>query len=285
MGGFLSHVLGWRCALVIGAVVAVAAPANAETLTERLLSDSGDGRLDNFDFVAAALIASGVEDECELGGWLDAYVERRDESLDNIPHGPPVERLQAIHAALHGRILTGDYQIEASDLRLALSRGDFNCLSSLAIYFDLCQAAGQATEIWLARGHVYLVSANEHGAAAVIEPGAIWAGQQSSRQLRARHITPVELLGKFYYNRGVQALKNREFAAGLDLLQSSLKLDPADSDARANLVAGLNNWAVERFRAKRYADAVPLIEQGLRLDPAFAPLIANERLVRARLSE
>jgi hypothetical protein len=285
MAGVISRVSWPWCALGLGAFLLFAAPTHAQTLSDRLLADARDGRLDEFEFLAAALIASGVEDECELEGWMDSFTERSAELLNAVSDTPANQRLRIIHAALHAAVLNGQYEATATDLRLALSRGDFNCLSSLAVYLDLCHGSDLHVEIWLARGHVFLRAA-ANGEAAVIEPGTSqWESRWHARQPFGRQITPVELLGKFYYNRGVQALKDREFATGLDLLQISLVLDPTDSDARANLVAGLNNWAVEHFRAKRYGDAASLIEEGLLLAPSFAPLIANERLVRAKLGE
>jgi tetratricopeptide (TPR) repeat protein len=284
----------WRwCAVALFALARLAAPVSADNLSgrllnnlgERLLDDLRDGRLDEFDFLTAALVAGGAEDECELSGWLDCYADHRRHLLDSLPTSPPVEQLRAIHDALHEQILKGKYRTAASDLRLALSNGDFNCLSSLAIYFDLCQAADVPVEIWLARGHVFLRAGLE-GKTIVIEPGMTeWSIRTTARRHCVRQITPVELLGKFYYNRGVELLKDRQFDKGIELLETSLAIDPADADARANLVAGLNNWAVEHCRADRYGDAAALIEQGLQLDPAFAPLIANEQLVRAKLSK
>jgi tetratricopeptide (TPR) repeat protein len=116
-----------------------------------------------------------------------------------------------------------------------------------------------------------------------IEPGTPdWDSPAMVRRNGLRRISLVELLGKFFYNRGVELLKAQQFAEGIELLRISLDLDPADSDARANLVAGLNNWAVEYLRTGRYEDAAGLIEQGLFFDPGFAPLIANEQLVRVK---
>jgi tetratricopeptide (TPR) repeat protein len=285
MAGLVLRVLYWQWAVAISAASLLAAPVAAANPSERALHDTRDGRLNEFDFFTVALIAGGVQDECELSGWLDWYAEQRAPLLDSLPEGPPIERLRAIHDALHEQILTGKYQIAASDVRLALSHGDFNCLSSLAIYFDLCQAAGLKVEICLARGHVFL-RALADGGAVVIEPGTPqWNGRTVARRHRVRQITPVELLGKFYYNRGVELLKDRQFAEGIELLETSLQLDPADGDARANLVAGLNNWAVDRCQANCYDDAAALIKQGLVIDPTFAPLIANEQFVRAKLGQ
>jgi tetratricopeptide (TPR) repeat protein len=290
MAGFGWRILLSRCALGCTALWLAALPAAGQSLPDRLLADAKGGRLDEFDFVAAALVASGVDDECELGGWLDTYFERRTALLDDLrlnelPADPPSSRLTAIHAALHKTLLTGDYHAGGSDLRLALAHGDFNCLSSLAIYFDLCEAAGLKVEIWQQRGHVFLRSGSG-GSEISIEPGAReCAAPRAVRHSQARRITPIELLGKFYYNRGVQLLQDRRFADGLDLLRTSATLDPGDSDARANIVAGLNNWAVERCQSQRYDQAAALIQRGLALDPTFAPLVANEQLVRAKLGQ
>jgi len=271
------------CALALAWLLLVAPAALAESLSDRLLADARDGRLDDLDFVAAALIAGGTDDECELTGWLDSYAEHRSRLLREVSGFAAPERLPAIHSALHQRLLTGEYRLVASDLRVTLSAGDYNCLSSLVLCWDLCRASDLDLEIWLVRGHVFLRANTETGST-VVEPGSPqWTSQSAVRRTTARQITPVELLGKFYYNRGVELLRDRQYAEGIELLKTSLALDPADDDARANLVAGLNNWAVEHCRAARYDAAAALIGQGLSLDPDFAPLVANEQLVRAKL--
>ncbi len=273
------------CALALCGLLLLASPALAQLPSDRLLADARAGRLDELDFLEAALIAGGASDECELIGWLDSYAERRQAIVAATSGLTTPDRLAAIHAALHQRVLTGEYQIAASDLRLALSIGHYNCLSSLALYLDLCRAADLELEIWLVRGHVFLRT-NMEGGAAVIEPGSPqWASRSAARRSGARQITPVELLGKFYYNRGVELLRDRQYSEGIELLKVSLALDSDDDDARANLVAGLNNWAVEHCQADRYAAAAALIGQGLSLAPDFAPLVANDQLVRARLGK
>jgi tetratricopeptide (TPR) repeat protein len=268
------------CAGVLILLAMAVGPVHGGDLTERLLDDARDGQLNEFDFVTAALVAGGIDDECELQGWLDRYLDCRESLLGSLPTSEPWQQLEAIHEALHEQLLSGKYDATASDLRLTLDHGDFNCLSSLAVYLDLCQACELPVQIWLARGHVFLRAVGEDGPVD-IEPGTPeWESRAMVRRNGLRRITIVELLGKFFYNRGVELLKAQQFAEGIELLRISLDLDPADSDARANLVAGLNNWAVEYLRTGRYEDAAGLIEQGLFFDPGFAPLITNEQLVR-----
>ena len=281
----LIRYLGWHCALLASVgLLGLAATARAETLSEHLLADAVDGRLDSLDFAAACLVASGVENPRELAAWQDLYAIRRAELVAAVELA--TEPLpSAIHAELHERLLTGRYRADSSDLRSTIRDGDYNCLSALALYYDCCSAAGLEVEIWLGRGHVSArLSAHP---SKNIEPGAThWVTRPISDSYEpARHLSPVELLGKFYYNRGVEQLQQARFEEGLALLETSTRLDPHDKDAQGNFLAGLNNWAVSRLRDRQYEHAATLIERGLARDAAFAPLVANERLVRAMLGK
>src|ERR1044072_2105182 len=133
---------GWW--LVFMALLPCAARVQAQSLSDMLLKDVADGRLDQFDFFTAALIAGGVDEPAELTKCRDDYRQRRGELLARLPH----KRLEAIHAAMHLRFLTGGYQHDASDVRRTLARGEYNCLTALVIYVDLCRAAGLDIEIW-----------------------------------------------------------------------------------------------------------------------------------------
>ena len=78
MAGLVCRFAACCCALAIGARAVAAAPGARDTLTQRLVADARDGQLDDFDFLAAALVASGVKDDRELTGWaLDSRMEVR----------------------------------------------------------------------------------------------------------------------------------------------------------------------------------------------------------------
>jgi hypothetical protein len=267
-----------------------------ETLNGQLLADARDARLDRFDFVTACLIAGGVSETGELAELRSRYDELTARiELPSLASFPREELAAELQRRLHREILIGDYHSTASDLRLTIGHGDYNCLSAVAIYWDLCRAAGIELSIWSQPGHVF-VGESQFGAR--IDPGSMAVpGQQEqsgtgklthpARQQNAqpvRRITPTQLLGKFYYNRGVQLLQEGEYAEGLTLIRASLALDPADAEARANLLAGINNWAAELAGRNEFAAAGTLIEQGLAIDAEYAPLIANERYVRERIA-
>jgi len=283
MAGLVCRFVACFCALAIAAQASGAAPACAAPLRQRLVADARDGRLDDFSFLAAALVASGVEDECELAGWLELIADQRATALELAIDTPVSPR--TLHAALHEVILRGSYDRAASDVRRPLTGGDYNCLSALAIYLDLCQTCEIQTEIRLSRGHVSLVARAE-GRTVAVEPGSpLWKPRRAGTADECRRISEVELLSKVYYNRGVEALKAGQFESGIQLLETSLAIDPDDEDAHANLAAGLNNWAVEHCRAKRYEEAATMIQRGRAVDPLFGPLAANERLVRILLGD
>src|SRR5947209_4221352 len=98
--------------------------------------------------------------------------------------------------------------------------------------------------------------------------------RQASTVRDSRTISVVQLLAKFYYNRGVEALKAGQFESGIQLLETSLAIDPADDDAHANLAAGLNNRAVEHCRNGQYEEAAAVVLRGRAVDPACGPLLA-----------
>jgi tetratricopeptide (TPR) repeat protein len=234
------------------------------------------------DFLRCALIAGGASDAAEAAKWETVYERAQREILTNelLALASPT-RPFAIQRGLHERLLTGKYQAAASDLRVVLARGDYNCLSAVALCYDLCCRANVELEIWSRPGHVWLQTSD----GAVIEavnrpPPALQTSMRGTTP--SRKITPQELLGKFYYNRGVQLLQEQRYAEGLKCVQQAVALDPHDADARENLLAGLNNWAAEHLRARRYDEAAKLLRQGLAIEPAYGPLVSNSRLLPAQ---
>ena len=251
---------------------------------QRLLADAHDGRLEQVDFLSAALIASGINNPTELAEARRQYVAlAKDVQADALRHLPPAEKAGELHARLHAEVLVGDYQRDASDVRVAIRSGNYNCLSAVALFWHLSQEAELDVRIVSQPGHVYLVNA---ASGERIEPASPnwtpdWNEKRYSRSpCTPRRITPIQLLGKFYYNRGVLLLQQGGYAEGLALIKTSLALDPDDREAQGNLVAGLNNWAVALGREKRFAEARELIEQGLVVDRNFQPLVANLRYVQ-----
>jgi tetratricopeptide (TPR) repeat protein len=260
-------------------------------------------------FFEAALVASGVEDAHELRRWAGEYAPRRDGIVQTVLQEPPENRAARLHERMHASLLNGPYVRTASDLRQTLRDGSHNCLTAVAFFWDLGQAAGLSMEIWTRPGHAYLKLHSEGGpvpwepgmplarGVLVAQPAALDTGtadkSSAARQMPAsktltgflppsRALTARQFLGRFYYNRAVEQLQAGQYRDALRLLSMSLTLDPADTDARQNYLAGLNNWAVASWRRGEAGLAAQLIELGLKLEPTYGPLRANQRLLERK---
>ena len=191
-------------------------------------------------------------------------------------------RAAALHAELHRTILTGRYDKHASDLSHSIASGDYNCLTATALYVELCRRAGVPLEIWAQPGHVFcLVGTPPLRVEAAV--GQFPCTNLFAAHSLARRITPIQLAARFAYNRGIELLERREFEPGIAALRLACQLDPEDADARSNLLAGLNNWALALAEQDQPAAAAALIARGLAIDPHFAPLVANERYLAERV--
>jgi len=263
---------------------AVAASIEKSPLDERLLADAQDGELGQFDLLSACLIAGRVADAEELVTQRQQLFAAIDGMLAQGPlMGTAAERAEELLRRLHVAVLTGRYDKQATDLRRVIATGDFNCLSATVLFGAVCERANISVEYWSQPGHVYC-RLSERGQR--IEPASRqWGSAPQSLQASApaRRITPVQLVGKFYYNRGVEQLQRREFEAGIASLRRASQLDPLDADAPANLLAGLNNWALALVEQDQPVAAAALIGRGLAIDPGFAPLVANRRYLAERV--
>jgi len=250
-------------------------------LAAHLLADARCGRLANHDLISACLIAGGLS-ASELAARqepIDAALDQAIAALDE-PSGLQ-HRAQQLHSALHQHLLTGSYDRQASDLSRTFATGDYNCLTATALYVELCNRAGVSCHVFAQPGHVFCVV----GTPAIrVEPASRQSPSASivASAPQSRQITPIQLAARFAYNRGVQSLERRQFEIGINSLRLACQLDPDDSDARANLLAGLNNWAVS-LAEEQPAAAAALIARGLAIDPHYTPLVANERYVAERL--
>jgi hypothetical protein len=274
----------WNAAALIIAwiVVPLAAGADPIPLARQLLVDARDDRLDQHDLLSACLVAGGVTGADELrvrrarvAAALDAANLRLSAAAD------VQDRAAALHGELHRTILTGRYDKHASDVVHTVASGDYNCLTATTLYAELCRRAGVPLEIWAQPGHVScLVGTPPLRVEAAVRQFPC-ASHVAAGSL-ARRITPIQLAGRFAYNRGIELLERREFEPGIAAIRLACQLDPHDADARANLLAGLNNWALALAEQDQPAAAAALIARGLAIDPHFAPLVANQRYVAER---
>ena len=253
-------------------------------LESQLYADASDGQLDQFTLLEAGLIASGVDARVVL----TAYVERLNSHLERIPSTSVQTNAKASQAAsilrfLHRELLIGNYDETCTEITRLLDEGDFNCVSATLLYQYLCRTRGLAPVAVATSTHVrsrFL----ESDIADVETTCGQWfdlPGNSCQRQVAhpgepTRRLSDVELVGKIYYNRGVSLLEQRHFAAAIGRLRIARHFDPQDASADENLLAAINNWALDECSHGRFERASALITKGLAANPDYAPFAAND---------
>jgi tetratricopeptide (TPR) repeat protein len=265
-------------------------------LEERLFADAADGRWDEHSLLAAALVASGLADP-EAVRCYEKQVVRLGAELgeSGTMTGSPQEKAAALFAFMHERILTGGYQIDATVLTLPLDQGRFNCVSAsvlfncLAVQFDLSarglEIPGHAmSRLKLPDGPLdvettcpgwFRLIDDPDKQAELVEKTLGRRPTKGAASGKAREVSDVELVATIYYNRGVDLLGEKRFAEAVAANAKSLRLDPSNTTARGNLLATINNWAVDLDLAGHHAEAIELLRRGLALDSDYETFKVN----------
>ena len=107
-------------------------------LERDLLDDSVDGTWQRWDIVSAALVAEGLADRTRV----DAYRNKVASIVGEVPSREKDRLVQTIFETLHGRLLTGKYDVACTNLAHAIDTGDFNCVSATVLFHAMAQQAG-----------------------------------------------------------------------------------------------------------------------------------------------
>jgi len=291
-------------------------------LEQRLFDHIHDGTFGEFSLLEAGLIAGGVDRLDELS----RYSKRFDELVESLRRsgkvcGTPRERAQAVFTFLHQSVLCGGYRLQSSDLRMAIDRGRFNCVTASLLFNCLAQrfelkAAGleipghamsrlelpqEILDIettcprWFTLndrpGMTYFRRADEPAQAqqettaradlAVRSP----ARDAADKTPPLRPVSEVELVATIYYNRGVELLAKKLFADAAAANAKAVRLDPKNATAKGNYLATINNWAVDLAISGNYERAAALLRLGLVTDPSYEAFRSNYVQLFRRWSE
>lgn len=262
-------------------------------LEREFFDDADDGRLDHFDLLAAALVAAGADNREHIARYRRALDERAAEMervLGTSANSP--DHIEAVFQFLHEHMLRGGYRLEATDVRIAIDRGQFNCVSATVLFNYLAcrtglRAVGLET-VGHALSRVYwqdqIVDVEttcpswfrlKHDPQKQREAVQSALGGIGHRAGPFREVSAIELAGMIYYNRGVDHLAAKQFREAAAANAKALRLDPVSKTARGNLVATLNNWAIIEGASQHYPEAVSLLKQGIAIDPSFETLLQN----------
>lgn len=263
-------------------------------LEAEMLADAADGRLDRHTLLSAALIASGIVDATALQrqeAVFRAALQRLHQRLAD-SHCLQ-QKAQAVFQFMHQELLFGGYALQTTDLGETLRSGKYNCLTATIVYNCLANEVGVPTCAVHAPGHVlsriflpdatldvettcprwFQLSARPAEQAEQVTQIVGIAPNINNGTLR--EASDVELVAMLYYNRGCDLLAGSHFAEAAAANLKSLRLAPHNATAKGNLLATINNWAIELARQRQFAEAAHLLRLGMDIEPSFHTFMAN----------
>jgi hypothetical protein len=269
----------------------------ASAVERALWDDAVDGRLDRHSLLVSALVASGIESASDRDGYLRRFEHWVAElKVSGRVTGSPRDRAAAIHDFLHERAFTGGFREASTSLVETFEHGRFNCISSVIVYLAVAERFGLSAHGVEVPAHAYAVVDADRPIVVQTTCRAWFAAEDQGLQealLRrtlghaaataaaspkgGRRLSDVGLLAVVYYNRGVDQLEAGRFAEAVAANRTAIRLDAANSAARANLLATLNNWSLELGKRGELTEAVRLLEEGLGWAPDYA--LFHENLV------
>jgi tetratricopeptide (TPR) repeat protein len=258
-----------------------------------LFADAADGKLDDWSFAEACLLASGVTDP----GKRKDYLKRIDEleagarkALDGA--ATTAEKGEKLLTFLHAGPMAKGYQSEQTLLHTVLDDGKFNCVSSAVLYTVLGKRLGlelRAVELpgtEFAPGHVFAVvldgqdrldveTTNKLGFNPKRDEATLKKLQKPGDEVydpkkhkgKVREVGDLGLVAIIYYNRGVLLAKQKKHHEGVLACFSALCLDPDSPSAVNNATAGLANWGKALTEGGKYEQALDVLAAGLAIAP------------------
>jgi tetratricopeptide (TPR) repeat protein len=258
------------------------------------------GTLGPAELFAAALVAGGVREPVER----HAYEERFRRLAQRLQGGireagdtasGAAERAALVHAFLHDAVLTGAYDLGCSRVSQALDHGRYNCVSATILFNALATEAGLEAAGGESSAHVVSVVQTDRGPLHVETTCPRWlqppdgedtaaAAPRTARPvgLGYRRVGVPQLVALVYYNLAVDLAERGRFAEAIAANYKALRLDPANGNARANLLAAVNNWALDLGQRGEYAAAIELLAHGRHFAPTHPTFVINDAALHER---
>jgi tetratricopeptide (TPR) repeat protein len=248
-----------------------------------------------------ALLALEAKPE-ELSEFHRTFRRLSGPILEGLPtdRPPGQEDLSELLSRLHLRVFVGGYDPGATDPRHAIQSGRYNCVSGTLLFLDLCRELGwhcQAVE-WPNHLACRVTGPNLQWEVELTLPPSLWQQQPVVREVdpmasgtkletvpietnpRPRILADRQVVAVVYYNRALELLAEGRYREALEAQVASVWWDPENPYAWANLVAILNNWAVQKVREGKPEEALGLLELAAQLLPGFHPVETNLRFLR-----
>ncbi|MGA2089914.1 MAG: hypothetical protein ABSH12_00440 [Endomicrobiales bacterium] len=290
--------------IILLSIVVVALAINATAkISDRIAFDAGelsaletsffadldDGLLEQYTLYDAYLIASGLTDqtgESVYRAKFDALRRRARIALSQVGTDPYI-RAKALLFWLHENVFR-QYRSQAIEADGLLDNGSFNCLSSSIVYALFARELGLCVKGVLVKDHSFCMLEDPRGDKDIettirfgFDPGVkeieqfetmtsyVYVAKKDYQQRRTVEILP--LIGAIYSNKaGQNESSASEWKANLTLYKKGYYFDPDSNLYSTNIIASLNNGAIDEMEHDSPEKALNLILQGRKFSPEDA---------------
>jgi tetratricopeptide (TPR) repeat protein len=254
-------------------------------------------KIDQELLLEAMLSASGVEEPAARKEHRGRFHKLVKEARDAVKDAKDArERGEKLMQFLHAGVMQKGYEEEQTTFAAVFDTGEYNCVSSSAMYFlagthlglELQPVAIPGNQFVAGHASLDLVDGGERlqveptnpdgfdWQAKVNRPGVIVTGLVPDRK-KGHDVDGWGLAAMIYSNRGT-ALSKQEpperFAAARCYL-AALACDPPDESATNNLLAIFTNWGLELAEGKQFEESLMVIAFGLAIAPGHDSLQRN----------
>ncbi|PCK06995.1 MAG: hypothetical protein COA42_16530 [Alteromonadaceae bacterium] len=254
-------------------------------LERQLVEDVMDGRLDDFSYGDAALIASGVFDPDKRQRYLRKLQRITAQASDvTADLEGKAQKAKGLLTFLHEKVLKRGYKKNQTRLDRLLDRGRYNCVSSAVIYnlvgvnlgleLRAIEVPDHALSIFYDGEENFDVeTTNAHGfapsqnARQKFEATTGFNYTPGSDKDRRREISTLNLIGVIYYNKGVDLSRKGRHTEALDAYFKALSFDKKSNSSVKNILAVLVNWSGQLVKEQKFEQALKVINVGLILAP------------------
>lgn len=203
------------------------------------------------------------------------------------------ERSQRVHEYLHAHVFKR-YALAADDVAGTIDRGEYNCVSAAILWSALAEQVGMAVAAVEVPGHVFCQVQTPQGMLLFEPTLPSWRPVQMTAKVPDGDKTPKvvlrvvnrwQLLALQHYNKALRLAEQGRYRDAVLANLVTLRYDPAHPDARQNLLASANDWAMALARSDRWTAACAILSLARLCSPRSPALAQNAAYMQRRLTK
>lgn len=258
---------------------------------------AADSRPDPSAVLDAMLWASGVEDAAAREKYREQFEKVVAASEAAVKDAKDLrDRGELLMKSLHAGVMHKGYSLDQTLFSQVFDQGDFNCVSSTAMYLLVGERLGMtlvpisipgktnlpghaSLDLVEGKARIQIEPTNPDGfdwGTKSKRPGVIVLGYVPDRK-DGHETDALGIAASIYTNRGVALAKGDQpqRLAAIRANLSALALDPTDPTAANNLLSDFINWGPALSKEGRHADAIRALTFGRTLAPKSRELAGN----------